>query len=109
VSRATNYARFVVVLLVATLLWVPTAVRAARPVHAPAGTSIRLNRGFDLPVDKQVLPPADLPSTIPAAAARHQASALALRSTSAGADALPDSPVQFAPDPLRGPPSTTLD
>jgi len=65
-----------------------------------------LNRGFDLPLDKQSLPSADLPATLPAAIAQQETTAtIVLRPSWHRDEALPDSPDSYAPDPLRGPPS----
>ena len=107
-TRASRYVCAVVALLVVTLLWVPAAARAMQPVRA-AASAIRLNRGFDMPVDKQSLPPADQPATLPAAIARQEiAVAVVLRPSWHRDDALPDAPDGHAPDPLRGPPSISI-
>ena len=105
----TRHVCAVVALLVVTLLWVPAAARAMQPVHAAAPSTIRLNRGFDMPVDKQSLPPADLPATLPAAIAQQEtAVAAVLRPSGHRDETLPDAPDSCAPDPLRGPPSISI-
>ena len=93
------------VLLVCTVLWVPAAVRATQRVNQTT-TTLRLNRGFDLPVEKQVLQPADMVALLPAVLARQEAaSAVAVRRPADFDDAtLPDLPDTRSPDPLRGPP-----
>lgn len=93
-------------LLVCTVVLVPAAFRATQHVNHTASTALRLNRGFDMPVEKQRVRPADLPSLLPAAIARQETTtAFAIRRAADPDDALPASPDLHCPDPLRGPPS----
>ena len=109
VTRAIRHLHVVVALLIATLLWVPAATRATQPPKAPAASTLRLNRGFDMPVDKQAPPPADLPSTIPAIARQDTTTTVAtIRPAWQRDDALPEAPESSTPDPLRGPPASSL-
>ena len=108
-TRAIRCLPVVIAVLVATLLWVPAATRAARPAKASTASTLRLNRGFDMPVDKQAPPPADLPSTIPAIARQDTTTTVAtIRPAWQRDDALPESPETSTPDPLRGPPASSL-
>ena len=93
----------VIVFLIALMLWVPVGVRATQSLNVADSGSIRLNRGFDAPVEKHSLA-ADIAmvpvwlherptSSVPVALPRHDDVAL------------PDSVIVPAPEPLRGPPS----
>jgi hypothetical protein len=101
--------RLAILLLVGLMICLPAAVRATQPLHQPSSTTIRLNRGFDVPVEKQLVAPTDNPSLVPATLAQQQPSVtVALRRNAFLADALPDSPDIAAPDPLRGPPTPVV-
>ncbi len=109
VSRAGARCRVAAVVLVATILWVPVAVRAAHPVKGPVASSIRLNRGFDLPVDKQSVPAPELLVMFPAPLLVPEAPpAEAVGPVLEREHTVPDSPDHIAPDPLRGPPVSPL-
>lgn len=103
VSRATVRPVLVLV-LVATFLWVPAAVRATRPVRGSAN-GFRLNRGFDVPVENDLVPPADTPSLVPAILQQRTTRAVAIAWREAH-QILPDTPDTVAPELLRGPPSS---
>lgn len=103
-TRARASVRALIALLVVTLLWVPTAIRATQAFKGSTST-LRLNRGFDKPADKQSLPQANEPVTMPAAVAHYSPAATTIqRRAVPSVDAIPTSPEFTVPDPLRGPP-----
>jgi hypothetical protein len=95
-------------LLVAILLWVPAGVRATQRVNGSGSFALRLNRGFDMPVDRQSVPPADLASTIPHTLSDESESIVVLQPPAYGDDSVPASPETLPPDPLRGPPLSSI-
>ena len=108
VNRVHVSLRILAVVLAAIVLAVPAAVRATQPVKSSA-SSIRLNRGFDKPVEKQFVLPANEPAVVPAVLTLSQAETRVTIHPVIGRDeALPDSPRSTAPDPLRGPPTLTF-
>jgi hypothetical protein len=91
------------------LLWVPVAVRAAQPSQGSLSSTIRLNRGFDMPAQKQLVPPATAPSMVPDAVAHQDTTAVIVVPPACECDHdLPDSPDFSVPDPLRGPPAVSI-
>jgi len=89
-------------LLVATIAFVPPLVRATARIAPDTSSPLRLNRGFDAPPAKcTVVPPADLPfETVQDA----QLPMHVARVDAPGNAPLPDSPPAPSSDPLRGPP-----
>ena len=102
---ATRF-RLGICVLVAALLVVPAAVRAAGRLEGSSPSPVRLSRGFEVPPAKcSVAPPthASLPpiSLIEPAAVRATARVYP-------ADSPPTSPGDRSPDPDRGPPLSPL-
>jgi hypothetical protein len=93
-------------LLVATIAFVPPLVRATARMAPDTSSPLRLNRGFDAPPTKStVVPPVDLPfETV-------QHLSLPVRVERFGApvhEPVPEPPLDPSPDPLRGPPVPSL-
>jgi hypothetical protein len=108
-TRVGELVRILAALLVLTLLWVPTAVRATQAIKGSTPT-LRLNRGFDKPADKQSVAPANEPVTMPSAIAHHglPMPPVVVQPAPRHDESLPASPEFHAPDPLRGPPLSSL-
>lgn len=94
-------------LVIATLMLLPTLVRATQSFDARAGSSsIRLNRGFDSPESKCKAP---APDTVAIAAIVVEYAAPPVRREFPRAsDPHPVSQQELPPDPFRGPPSLPL-
>ena len=92
--------------LVAALLVVPAAVRAAGRLEGSSPSPVRLSRGFDVPPAKcSVAPPADaaLPVMSPETETRRLAPFVQV-----GDEPAARPPANTSPDPQRGPPPSTL-
>ena len=108
VSRA-SVRSIVVLVLAAAILWVPAAVRATGTVHGPATSGIRLNRGFDVPVENEFGPPSDTPSLVSTILKPSPATSAVARVCPLDShEILPDTPDTVAPELLRGPPSSLV-
>jgi hypothetical protein len=93
-------------LLVATIAFVPPLVRATARIAPDTSSPLRLNRGFDAPPTKcTVVPPAELPfETI-----QHLPLPIRVERFAAPAnDPVPEPPLGPSPDALRGPPAPSL-
>lgn len=105
VSRFSVHRLFVLA-LVGAILFVPAAVRATQSASGPS--LIRLNRGFDVPVEPDLAPPADTASLVPASIGQPEVRrVVAIQQPADAHDVLPDTPDTLDPDLLRGPPSSS--
>ena len=95
-----------VALIVATLVLVPTLVRATQTMAGSASTSIRLNRGFDVPESKCRVAPPVAPVSAPI---ELEAVSRATFEAERSSDVVPRPQSQHdaSPQVLRGPPVST--
>ena len=93
--------RVAILVMVVALCVVPALVRAT--FSGSPTTPIRLNRGFELPPAKSTVAP---PQTVSVTPVRHdRAEPVTRERFSRVPDEIPlFAPLEYAPDPLRGPP-----
>lgn len=94
--------------LVVGLFWVPIAVRSAKRIGVRGANTLRLNHGFDLPVQRQSAPPADVVTFASDLTTVHADIVCIVCALTRGGDDLPAQKLSAPPDPVRGPPAFVL-
>jgi hypothetical protein len=107
-SSADRHARAGILLIVATLFFVPVLVRATpHPDHGSTPSPVTLNRGFDSPPQKcSVTPPHEV--LVQSVSLDVPKSGRVIGRSLAWDESVSDSPIDSSPDVPRGPPLTFL-